>query len=64
MKRTKTAWRIVARHVLTHELRDVALVYNQHLALRLKRYAAPWIGLDEKELLDMFEVQLEGEQDD
>jgi len=59
---TKKAWRIVARHVLTHELRDVALVYNQHLALRLKRYAAPWIGLDEKELLDVFEVEVEDER--
>ena len=58
MKRTKTAWRMVIRNTKTNALKDVVLVYNQHLALRLKRYAAPWLGLAIDETLEIFEVEV------
>ena len=56
---TKTAWRVVKRAYPSQELTDVALVYNEHLALRLKRYAAPWLGLLEDEWLETFKVEVE-----
>ena len=66
MKRTKTAWRIVIATLpeLGKPFEDVALVYNEHLALRITRYGAPWLGLDDDERLEMFQVQVEGEDND
>lgn len=52
------AYRIVAVDINSKELRDIAIVYSEYLAVRLRRYIGPVINITDSEKLEIFPVQL------
>ncbi len=54
----KAGYRIVAVNNKTNELRDIAIVYSEYLAVRLCRYIGPSVNLTTDENLQVFPVQL------
>jgi|TARA_R110000787_G_scaffold37078_3_gene94440 hypothetical protein len=52
------AWRIGAVHHRTKKIRNIAIVYSEHMALRLQKYAGLWVNLTKDESIQVWQVEL------